>query len=269
MEYTVRRANANDEAQLRAVWTAVFGDGDEFLNPFFSMVYLGNTALVCDIGGKIIASVYPLHVGNIVCKNVKKPCIMIYALGTLPEYRGLGCASSLMNACDEDAVYVLRPASDSLFDFYANLGYEPCFYYNNGIFTAENIAACTNCTVTCLSPEQYGKKREELLKNILHIEYRENILQFEDLLSHGRMFEITGSDFSALCIVEKYLDTAYVKELIVSDEHYDSAIQAIAASVHADKYNIRSTAFNGGKKYGMAKGFSSDDTSGWYGLAFD
>lgn len=274
MDYIVRSSVLEDEYQLRALWTAVFGDGDEFLNPFFNAFFSPGSVLVCESSDKIIASVYPLPIGSLLLENgCRIPCVMIYALGTMPQYRGLGCASALVNACCQSgAVYVLRPANEKLFKFYEKLGFKTCFYYSNKTFTFDELKLCTDSSAVPLTPEEYNKKRNSILSGNSYIEYNENAVNFENFLCKGQMFELSSDVFSAVCTVEKYLDTAYIKELLVPPEYYNEAVAAAARAVKAGKYYVRSFNLGSGapaEPFGMAKGEILPEFPAWYGFAFD
>lgn len=271
MKFSLRPSRHDDEPQLRALWSTVFGDGNEFLNPFFETLYPCGGALVCDFCGKIIASVYPLNIGDIVTEADRAPCIMIYALGTLPEYRGMGCASALMNACTGSGTYILHPANKELFDFYESLGYKTCFYFKDKTLTADMISPANSVRAERISADEYNALRNRLLAAIPHIEYNASAVKFEEFLcSDGGLFRLSGRGFSGICAAERYLNTAYVKELLVPDEYYSDAVSAIAKAVPADKYRIRSIAGNSqtASAFGMAKSDAAI-APGWYGFAFD
>ena len=266
MDFTVCPSRKDDERELRALWSAVFGDGDDFLNPFFSMMYSSGGALTARVDGKLAASVYPLDVGRIVTKDVEYPCTMIYALGTLPEYRKQGLASALMRECG--GITVLRPATEKLFDFYSALGYEPLFYCGDATFTSDMICSDGDVRAERIGFSDYGAMRERLLDGCLHIRYNDRALRFEEhLCSGGGMFALSGG-VSGVCAVERYLNTAYVKELILRGGAVEDAMPAIKKAVPADKYRVRSLSDGGGTPFAMARGLHGAER-GWYGFAFD
>ena len=271
MNYIVRPARDGDESQLRALWSEVFGDGDDFLDPFFSTLYPDSTALVCDMGGKIISSVYLLPVGDMASHGMRLPCTMIYALGTAEEYRNIGCASSLMDACDGGGFYILRPASEKLFGFYRDFGYRACFYFKEDTFTSDMLSPPGEVQIRKISAAEYNLLRNRLLHDIPHVEYSGTFIEFESFLAAGNMFRIDGAGFTGAAAVEKYLDCAYVKELIVPPEALAPAAEAVAAAVPADKYVIRSVCRGGecGTAFGMAKAPTLPFSSAWYGFALD
>lgn len=270
MRYEIRASKKADEKGLRALWTAVFGDEDDFLNPFFD-IFGAESAFLCEKDGKIISAVYPLDVGYFVSPDGEKtPCRMIYALATLPEYRGENCASGLMEYCrDENAVYVLKPAGGSLFKFYQKLGYTAHFKCREEVFMYEDLPQSGNSRAVRLTAHSYGEERERLLKGTAHIAYNGAALSFESFISGGRMFKITGGGFEAAAVVEADGGTAHIKELIAPRGHISEAVSAIHEAVRFERYHVRTIGNGDDDIFAMATGKVNFGNNAWYGFSFD
>jgi GNAT superfamily N-acetyltransferase len=114
---------------LRKIWNACFPGEEAFGDYFFANLYTPERALTVTDGGQPVAmlcrfprslevdgTVYPVH--------------YIYAVSTLPEHRGRGHASFLMNRAAEEArregiaALVIILQTPEVFPFYGRLGFE-------------------------------------------------------------------------------------------------------------------------------------------------
>ena len=131
-----RRCKERDSDALKHLWPLCFtNDSPNEIDTFFARIYPICVPFAAFDGDKPISMLYllPAQVRN------SDECVRVwylYAGGTHPSYRSNGYYRHLMNvardwavASDGVAIY-LRPAEQSLFQYYSSLGYvEPIFTY--------------------------------------------------------------------------------------------------------------------------------------------
>ena len=113
--------------QLRALWTASFGDGDQFLDNFHATAFSPARCRCALVDGDVAAALYWFDVS---CGDA--PMAYVYAVATAPAYREQGFCHALM----EDTHLLLKklgyhgillvPDGDALTKMYAGFGYTPC-----------------------------------------------------------------------------------------------------------------------------------------------
>ncbi len=128
----IARAAREQIPELRALWTAVFGDGPDFLDPFFARVFVPENTLVWTEEGCVVSALYilPYSIPN---KGETLRAAYLYALATEPAWRGRKIMSQLIAesfrlcAARGYALSMLVPAKDSIFGFYRSFGFEDYF----------------------------------------------------------------------------------------------------------------------------------------------
>ena len=124
----IRFATEADKNRIIDLWTEIFGDSREavmqFLDYFpceWALGYYADDALVS------FMFLLPIEINR--CGE-KVKANYVYALCTDPQYRSKGYANSLIKysmdySAENDIGYTLiRPSSESLFDYYSTLGFE-------------------------------------------------------------------------------------------------------------------------------------------------
>jgi GNAT superfamily N-acetyltransferase len=146
----------SDIPALKAMWTQAFGDPEELMDGFFSLLDGAGFGLVCRDGGRAVSMAYVLE--GLSCGD--RRCAYIYAVATLEEYRGRGLGAELMSACREKAmlrgseVICTCPAEPSLYDWYAKvLDMAPVAYADERLY---DKLSSTDLSVASLSAGEYG-----------------------------------------------------------------------------------------------------------------
>ncbi len=148
-----------EEAALRALWTAVFGDDGVFLDMFFRELYRPGMAQVIEAGGKIVAAAYAIPFGTV---------NYIYSVGTLPAYRGRGFGRAVTLAAAGGRGAYLCPAEESLKSWYREaMGAVPADWREIGPLPEDGIP---------ISAEEFARERENLLNDVPHAPYPPQIL---------------------------------------------------------------------------------------------
>ena len=117
------------------LWHEVFGDEREYIELFFSEAYYDSECFAEMVDDEIVSALYLLKC-VIKCSGKIYRGRYLYAAATLPEYRGKGLMSKLI---DEAQIYADRenfdfialvPADDGLYDYYSRFGFtENMFKY--------------------------------------------------------------------------------------------------------------------------------------------
>lgn len=112
---------------LKQLWTAAFGDGDEFLTSFFEIAYAPERCRCITADGQIAAALYWFDCS---CRNQR--FAYVYAVATHPDFRNQGLCARLMadvrtllTEQGYDGI-LLYPASEGLSRMYEKLGYHRC-----------------------------------------------------------------------------------------------------------------------------------------------
>jgi predicted acetyltransferase len=129
----IRLAEEKDIPELKALWRDVFQEEEAYLEAFFVKIFKGDNALLYEEDGRIAAALHMVPYSMVV-DEVEHPLLYLYAIGTLPEYRGKGYAGDITREAlrlAEDRGYsaaFLVPAEESLFLWYERMGFETVFY---------------------------------------------------------------------------------------------------------------------------------------------
>jgi GNAT superfamily N-acetyltransferase len=198
-EIITRSAVPSDAPALRALYQTVFGDDDGETDLFFKTWFEPELAVVADHGDIPVAAAFILPVGELVLPEdtyfKKQPgqfgCGMLYAIGTLPEYRGRGFGEAVTRAAAEHAAacgypaVVLRPAEPSLFEFYASrCGFQPFFEAAETAYTALELKPAEPLyTLRSVSPSEYRQQRQACLQGSTYIDMSERSLWYQQQLS--------------------------------------------------------------------------------------
>ncbi len=137
--FELRFAAEKDYETLKALWKTAFDDSDEALERFFSKAVTENNALALFEGEKAVSMLYILD-GHICADCRTYSAAYIYAVCTLPEYRGKGLMKRLFQelfliAEKRGIEYLfLVPEEEYLFGVYEGLGFKNGFYYSEEYF---------------------------------------------------------------------------------------------------------------------------------------
>ncbi len=128
----IKFATDADKNRIIELWTEIFGDSvesvEQFLG-FFSCEY----ALGYYVNGKLVSFMF-LPKLTINCNGKINKANYIYALCTAREFRSKGYANALIKYSQEYSAEnsipytLIRPSSDSLFNYYSASGFEREYY---------------------------------------------------------------------------------------------------------------------------------------------
>lgn len=127
----IRFSNGGDKAALKNIWQSGFFDDQNTVDTFFDKGENLFKCLVYADGEKPVAAMYIFDCTLNRGENGYKSAYL-YALSTLPEYRGKGIMTSLIKYAEDylgekgyDYLF-LAPSENSLCKYYEKLGFLPC-----------------------------------------------------------------------------------------------------------------------------------------------
>ena len=146
-----RRACAQDRQALEHIWLSSFPDDTAAdVAAFFASGFKAEQAIVHTVDGQPVSMLFLLPVDIRRPDGGVLPAGYIYAVATLPVFRGRGICSALLQTAHRMALQegmhatFLRPAQPSLERYYAQRGYRPAFAVQTATvdrIQAETIAA--------------------------------------------------------------------------------------------------------------------------------
>lgn len=127
----IRIAKEAETADLQKIWYACFDDSADYVDFFFRRRPPDCLTVTAEKNGAAVGAAYLLP-ASVRDGGALRRAFYLYALGVLPDFRGLGIASEMMRrsfafAEEEDAVLFLSPASPDLAAYYARLGMTPTY----------------------------------------------------------------------------------------------------------------------------------------------
>lgn len=141
----IRLSNSNDIDGIVTLWNEAFGDSEQDILFFLNAHYKSENTVVFDDDG-IIASVLFLLDGDMHIKGVDYPSYYLYAACTLKNYRGRGIMAALLEYAKTTAAHrnkyfiALKPAEDTLYNYYSKFGYESVFTKKIAVFDTERMS---------------------------------------------------------------------------------------------------------------------------------
>lgn len=275
---------------LLNIWKKVFGSIGACA--FFRHLFDTELCVVTTTGSSISAMGYLIPAGDIICDKEAVPCAMIYAVATLPEYRGMGFGAAvtgrLISLAHERGypAVVLCPSSDELFEYYSGRTEMRDFFYVNERTFYEAPVGNNIVLPLEINANEYSALREELLDGIVHIKSDLRILEYQALLCNelgGGLYRIG----ECCAVVECQPDgSVCIKELLaprgsvdgsVSDFVINDAVFSISRIFPAHEYTLRTPSpIEHSRRFGMLllqdrlhTELNNFSIAPWYGLAFD
>lgn len=300
MEIFTRHPHNEEIPALELIWSAAFGR--EELACFFSCYYDPFMTIVATNDSVPVSAGYLLPVGNLICDGTRVPCAMIYAVSTLPGFRGCGYGASVTRELiktSQDSNFpavALCPSEDSLFEYYsARTGLRDCFYINERRIS-HVPADDSGAELLPVTVDEYRWLRSDLLKDVPHIEPDMRVLTYQGMLCRifsGGLYRIDMDTGVSCAVIERQSDdVVWVKELLAPPERETDALPVITAAFPAREYfvrtpvrpsritgEVRQTPGSTVRRFGMLSMPSASDSLfpvpaapsslPWFGFAFD
>ena len=239
-----------DMPSLRQLWQEAFGDSEEFLDIFFATAMHPHRCFTAKDGNSLAGALYWFD-----CSCRGKKVAYLYAVATAKSFRGQGVCHRLMTHTHQYltqlgyAGTLLVPGEESLFDFYANMGY-------SGFCPMEEIpyAAQGNALLRPLDKTEFGCLRRTFLPEGAVVQEGENL----DFLAAQCNF-YAGNGF--VLAARKEDNTLTILELLGNPN------QGIPTALDCTNATLRN--FGKGKPYGMYRPLTDDPAPTYFAFSFD
>lgn len=131
----IRRAVPEDAGAILSIWRICFGDEESYIRFFLQHRFPRGRCLVFEADGAPAAMLHLLDASYWESGLSEPACTAqyVYAAATLPQYRGRGVMARLLAAAEREGekrgfrFTFLLPGSESLYGYYARLGYRAAF----------------------------------------------------------------------------------------------------------------------------------------------
>ncbi len=174
-ESTVVFADRGADADaVKKLWTACFDDTEADVAYYMEQRMTNENMLVIHAEGKIVSMASFLPVQYRI-DGAYTDAYYVYAVGTLPEYRGRGYATQILEFAKAwyRAPLLLAPADEGLTDYYAQRGFKTAFLgewhrqervQEGASLRALELQPQEALTEEPVSPEEYVRIRDERLE---------------------------------------------------------------------------------------------------------
>lgn len=117
-----------DGEQIENIWETCFGDEKEYIRFYMEHRMTEENMLIIREEGKAVSMASFLPV-RYLCDGEYVDARYVYAVATLPEYRGRGLAKRILTFAQEHygQPLILAPAEESLMRYYETLGFQKAF----------------------------------------------------------------------------------------------------------------------------------------------
>lgn len=254
-----RRANEADRPALEAIWLSSFPeDSPADIAFFWDSGFRPEQAVVHTVAGRPVSMLFLLPAAlSLPGHPHTLPVAYVYAAATMPEFRGRGIFSSLLDTAHNMArrsgmrATFLRPAQPSLEPFYARLGYRPAIRAAIRTMTRrdiENQAAETASPVRRLSLPSPLRQEWLCERRVPSIEWDRKVWRFAIQAVEGAYWE--GLGWTALCAPDA--EHLLVRELLCTQELLPSFYRHLCDRYQFDTCTIRAPSCDGdGMTFGM------------------
>ena len=184
----VRPSIPEDVPVQRELWRLAFGDGEDYIDNFYHTYYQPERVLVLEEEGVVRSMTAWFDTAFVVPGQGEYRAAYLYAVATHPDCRGRGLAGELLAGADDcfrslhiPAVTTV-PAEPSLHNFFGANGFRECFRVLGSHLDRHELEKFTFPPLDVFrpaSPEEYGRVREELLRDVPHIAYPEDALAYQ------------------------------------------------------------------------------------------
>ena len=282
---TVRPSRPGDVPAQRRLWKLAFGDGESYIDNFYSTYYRPERVVVLEAEGAVRAMTAWFDTTFAVPGLGEYRCAYLYAVATHPDWRGRGLAGRLLSGADDyfrsmeiPAVSTV-PAEPSLHRFFGRYGFRECFVDGQFEFRGQRPARASAGVLAGLTPGAYRELREERLAGRAHIDLPEEALAYQAgacaLAPGGGLYALdTPGGRAALCAEGMETGALLIKELLCPPGQEEWALGRLAALQPGWSGRFRTP--DGNRPFGMLKWLCPELEKSWdwsstayLGLAFD
>lgn len=234
---------------LQAMWSRCFDDGAQYPAFLFrNLLYTRNILVYNTDGGTPVGMLcyapFDLQGPAACCR-----ACYIFGVATLPEHRGKGISTQLLEGAHRllaksgVAASVLVPASQSLFDFYGRRGYAAAFSIRKQRFPAADRAPTgENCVLIPAALEGLADLRAGVFGGSrMFVRWGEDYLRYIDRECRflgGEVLKIAVNGERGYAVCYRGTGDVLVKELALSPQNLETALYALHRRFAAKSYTL-------------------------------
>ena len=286
------RAKIEDIPHMHAIWRAVFRDKDEVIAHFLQPDFAIRHGFVYNDSGLPAAMLMVLD--SKLHKTGERGALgYIYACATLPEHRAKGYMRRLIAYAAEQCAhryksFALVPAEESLFEYYAGLGFDDFFYIDEAKFSFDALSRISVPGSDVFWPDtrDITVMRERFLQRRDHTVYEHGFADTALFMCReygGVALAAVDGGNEGYLVAKKENDTVTATEIIADKQTFCLLAGRLLEKLPAKEYIFRAPAgcglFGGraaAKRFAMLKAYAAEaagDTGGearpYFGLALD
>lgn len=249
----IKLASKENIKDLYNLWQICFGDDKETIDMFFNNSFDSENTVVCVDNQKVVAMMFLLPQ---VIKSSKKEysSYYLYALGTEPSYRSKGImgkmieyAASLARERHIDYLFLV-PASESLFGYYKNHGFQNAFGQKKVVIDREilnSLKSSDGFNLVNFNSANYRNLKNSNLSNQSFVDWRENEINLANDYFKSGNGEIVSTE-KGDCFIEHSKSRDIVYDLTVQADDLCSMLNTISNHIISDEIE-----FNLSKNYSL------------------
>jgi len=220
----IRHATEDDIRDLQILWDESFHDPMDYVDFIYSHVARPADTLVYEQHNRVVSMMTMVPISFVFREKAVKT-MYIYGAATDRKYQKQGIMTSMLRYAEDYArrldftLSVLVPGEKYLFDYYRRRGYSADFNcrvlkLKSGMIKSE-LTVDVDSTIDEITPRQFYHIRHETLKEIPHIAWNPNQLQFvfDDLQLYGEHIAYYAGKYGESYAVYSYAKKKmYIKE---------------------------------------------------------
>ncbi len=230
----IRFATSQDITQLKDIWKICFGDSDAYIHEFFQYNFMPKQTVVAVTDNLVVGVVYLLP-----AKLKNTPFMYGYAIGVLPEYRGMGYTQKMLSFVQSESrrkrfLFGLHPANEKLSSFYQKIGLKEMYrlkFVDTSNFT--NKSSCVLCDVTAA---EYFQLREAAYRDFVSWDAKMISFILQETRASGgfaKKIEINGNTRLLFGICGD--NSVIIKETTMTDDEIKALSASIKSYFNAEK----------------------------------
>lgn len=234
----IRLSKKDDREGLIALWQEAFGDSRKAVELFLDNRYSAHNTVVCEENQKIASMLYLLE-GKVIIGDAILNAYYLYAAATLKEYRGKGIMAKMLEKAKILAegrgvdLICLKPANDSLYDFYSKHGYKTVFKTKIAAVKASE----TEKAADKLNILDYSSARETAFHNYDRFIWDNDAIIFsteQHKYYGGKVYR----DCNGYCLYSIDNGICYVKEFAFTPDKIASVLSIISEIEQINKFKL-------------------------------
>ena len=221
-----RFAVNQDIAQLKEIWKICFGDSDAYIHEFFQHNFVPEQTVVAARDNLVVGVVYLLP-----AKLKNKLFMYGYAIGVLPEYRGLEYTQKMLSFIKSESkkkqfLFGLHPANEKLSAFYQKIGLKEMYglkFVDTSSFTNK-----ASCVLHNIDATEFFQLREAAYQNLVSWDTKMISFILQETRASGGFAKKIVINGNTRLLFGIYSDNSVlIKETTMSDDE----IKAFSASI--------------------------------------